>query len=74
MKLGDLIRDPADGDCGVVIQLEGKVEWEGPHLETDIPPSPEFFWVYWLQMGRVCRDSIVVNGKLVKSWEVIQRG
>jgi len=40
MKVGDMIKDPVDGDCGVIVKVD----------------DDDYLWVYWLGLGLLCSD------------------
>ena len=42
MKVGDMIKDPVDGDCGVIVKVD----------------DDDYLWVYWLGLGLMCSDCL----------------
>jgi len=54
MKVGDLVKDPSDGDCGVIVKVD----------------DDDYLWVYWLGLGLLCSDffgsELVISWELVQ--------
>ena len=63
IEVNDLVRDPSDGDLGIVLKVD-----------RDEGDERDYFTVYWTQILQICRDECGPDCFGELGWEIIQKG